>query len=156
MKLFRNILSCVYIGATVCSAAFFVSHLEFPLNVGGSSWFYALGLMMFSEEPGLMGIMGFVWFAAFWVVLLIAAILAYKGKFTLLCVFSAIDALVILTCLTVRGIADAWTVEPTFLVDGIITLVITAALITATVLCRKKVLRTDVDEFLLEQRRNAS
>lgn len=156
MKVFRNILCCVYIGATLCSAAFFANMLEFPLNVGGGSWFYALVLMFFFEEPGLLGLLGFVWFAAFWVLLLIAAILAYKGKFTLLCVFSAIDALVTLTCLTVRGIADNWTVEPTFLVDGIITLVITAALITATVLCRKKVLRTDVDEFLLEQRRNAS
>lgn len=152
MKLFRNILSCVYIGATVCSAAFFASHLEFPLNVGGSSWFYALGLMMFSEEPGLLGLMGFLWFAAFWVVFLIAVILAYKGKFALLCVFSAIDTLVTMAYLILRGIVDAWVVEQTFLFDGIITFAVAVSLITATVLCRKQVMRTDVDDFLEEQR----
>ena len=156
MKVFRNILSCVYIAATVCSAAFLTNLFEFPLNVGGGSWVYALGLMFLSDELGLFGLLGFVWFAAFWVVLLIAAILAYKGKFTLLCVFSAIDALFTLSFVILRGIMDAWTVDPAILLEGIITLVITAALITATVLCRKKVLRTDVDEFLLEQRRHAS
>ena len=156
MKVFRNILSCVYIAATVCSAAFFTSLFEFPLNVGGGSWVYALVLMFFSDDPGWLGFGGLVWFAAFWVVLLIAAILAYKGKFTLLCVFAAIDALFTLSFVILRGIMDAWVVDPAILLEGIITLVITAALITATVLCRKKVLRTDVDEFLLEQRRNAS
>ena len=156
MKVFRNILCCVYIGATVCSAAFFANMLEFPLNVGGGSWFYALALMFFFEEPGLLGLLGFVWFAAFWVVLLIAAILAYKGKFTLLCVFAAIDALATLAYMILWGIVNAWAVEQALLLDGIITLVITAALITATVLCGKKVMQTDVDEFLREQRRNVS
>lgn len=156
MKAFRNILSCVYIAATVCSVAFFTNLFEFPLNVGGGSWIYALTLMMFSDEPGLMGFLGFVWFAAFWVALLIAAILAYKGKFTLLCVFAAIDALFTLVFVILRGIMDAWVLDPAILLEGIITMVIAAALITATLLCRKKVLRTDVDEFLLEQRRNVS
>lgn len=156
MKAFRNILSCVYIAATVCSAAFFTNLFEFPLNVGGGSWVYALVLMFFSDEPGWLGFGGFVWFAAFWVVLLIAAILAYKGKFTLLCVFAAIDTLFTLLFVILRGIMDAWVVDPAILLEGIITLVITAALITATVLCRKKVLQTDVDEFLREQRRHAS
>lgn len=156
MKAFRNILSCVYIAATVCSAAFFTNLFEFPLNVGGGSWFYALALMFFPEELGLLGLLVFVWFAAFWVVLLIAAILAYKGKFTLLCVFAAIDTLFTLLFVILRGIMDAWVVDPAILLEGIITLVITVSLITATVLCRKKVLQTDVDEFLREQRRNVS
>ena len=152
MKAFRNILSCVYIGATLCSAVFFMNMPEFPLNVGACSWVYALVLFFFSDELGLLGLLGFVWFAVFWVVLLIAVILTFKGKFTLLCVISAIDVLVTLTFLAVRGIANDWVVDPAFLLDGIITLVISTALITATVLCRKKVMRTDVDDFLTEQK----
>lgn len=154
MKVLRNILSCIYLAATVCSLMFFANMWEFPLTIGAGSWIYALVIMMLSEElSAWVGLLGAVWFISFWVLLVISAILAYKGKFMLLCVYSGVDALVTAGYLALRLFWDRDILQAAFIIDGVVSVFFTAAMITATVLCRNKEMQTDVDVFLREQRR---
>lgn len=154
MKAFRNVLSGIYLVATVCSLAFFANMWEFPLTIGAGSWMYALGLMLLSEDYAVwIGLLGIVWFIAFWVLLIISAILAYRGRFGLLCVFACVDALITAGYLVLRLLCDWDAMQQTFILDGIVTVLFSAVMIAVTVICRNKEMQTDVDVFLREQRR---
>lgn len=154
MKAFRNVLCGIYLVATVCSLAYFANMWEFPLTIGAGSWMYALGLMLLSEDYAVwIGLLGIVWFMAFWVLLIISAILAYRGRFGLLCVFACVDALITAGYLVLRLLCDWDAMQQTFIMDGIVSVLFTAVVIAVTVICRNKEMQTDVDVFLREQRR---
>lgn len=152
MKVFRNILCWIYIGTTLCSLMFISQIWEFPLAVGAGSWIYALVIIMVYAEQRAVAIFALLWFVAFWVLLLISAILAYKDKFTVLCVFCAADTLITIAFAILPVLQSSGVLWQSFLRDGVPSVLITAVMITAAVLCRKKEMRTDVDEFLRELR----
>lgn len=152
MKGFRNVLSGIYLVATVCSLVFFANMGEFPLTIGAGSWMYALGLMLLSEDYAVwIGLLGIVWFMAFWVLLLISAILAYRGRFGLLCVFACVDALITAGYLVLWLLLGWDAMQQTFVLDGIVTVLFSVAMIAVAVICGRKEMQTDVDEFLKER-----